>query len=114
MKRVWFAVAFAIICTVACFGEQIYIKEFHRELNDKIIFAEKEPTKERIKEIQKYYKKSSKILTAICDTERLDELNQAIKYLDDKDKEIGAALATARTINDSIFESQLVSASNIF
>lgn len=114
MKRVWFAVVFVIICLISCFAEQIYIKDFHKELNERIIYAEKAPTDKKIEAIQEYYKKSSKILTAICDTERLDELNQAIKYLDDKDKEIGAALATARTINDSIFESQLVSASNIF
>lgn len=114
MKRVWFAIAFILICTASCFGEQIYINEFHKELNERIVQAEEEPNKESIKAVQEYYKKGSKILNAICDTERLDELNQAIKYLSIDDKEIGSALATARTINDSIFESQLVSASNIF
>lgn len=114
MKRIWFAVIFIVICVSACFTEQIYIKNFHNELNAKIVSAEKEPTKEKIEIIQNYYKKSSKILTAICDTERLDELNQAIKFLSDEDKEIGASLATARTISDSIYESQLISTSNIF
>lgn len=114
MKRTWFAVAFIIICISACTVEQLYVKNFYENLNEKIITAEKEPTKKNIDKIQEYYKKSAKILTAICDTEKLDELNQSIKYLDDKDKEIGASLATARTINDSIYESQIVSASNIF
>lgn len=114
MKRVWFALAFLLICTSACIGEQIYINEFHKELNTIIVKAEKERTEENIKAVQKYYKKSSKLLTAICDTERLDELNQSIKYLDENDKDIGSALATARTISDSIYESQVISASNVF
>lgn len=114
MKRTWFAVAFIIICISACTVEQIYVKNFYENLNEIIIEAEKEPNKSNIEKIQKYYKDSSKILTAICDTEKLDELNQAIKYLSDDDKDIGASLATARTINDSIYESQIISASNIF
>lgn len=114
MKRIWFAIVFLTICIVLCVFEQGYIKNVHHGLNSKIVAAEKEPNKENISEIKKYWKKTNFLLNTLCDSSTLNELNSEIIYLDMEDENIGASLAKVRCINDSYYQAQKLNFANIF
>ena len=114
MKRIWFAIIFISICLSLCVGEQVYIKNVHNELNKRIAAAEAAPNADNIAAIKNYYKGEGKLLTTIYNAEDLIELNKAIDCLDNEDYDISASLTEVKSISDRIYESQIISPSNIF
>ena len=117
MKRVWFAVIFILLTTLACFYEQCYMKDFCKELTDYSETAIKaadnndgkgyENSVERIKDC---WKKRNDLAYCISNHVLLDELSFRInsaKYIKPSVYEIKAVIY-------AIYENSRIKLSNIF
>lgn len=114
MKRIWFAIGFLTIMVCFCVGEQIYLNNVYRHTNALIAAAEKNPTKQKIDEIQQYWELHNDTLFILFEHSNLDNLAVEIRALDADDEQIKSELEVVKAHNIVFYQNVRASPTNIF
>lgn len=117
MKRMWFALAFLLIISLACVAEQHYIHRFYHEMSSRIESAKTHEQndaqfKKDVDEIQRYWQQHNDLMFTITNHGVLDDLSAVIRALTPVSKE--EDLNKAQAILNVFYENQKITLANIF
>ncbi len=120
MKRTWFAIIFLLVAAGMCVGEQVYLKSFERELNEKISAAQTALEQNDTSAYEAYasdikatWVKKNDLLYATCEHAALDSIAVKIRAMPYTAGEEEQELQELRALLYAFFANEKASVANI-